>query len=305
MGGVVDSIFGGGSTESTQRSSQRSQQQSVGAQAGSQSSTPVDLTPEQFESLRGPLAQALQSQIQSGGGPQFQGDFAAQLGGGENAFLQAIQQQGLNPSAANQASGNFLQSMLQGAGQGAISDAIQSAQQSVINQFNEETLPGLRAQFARAGQQIQGDRGSSPFQMAQARASSGLADALGGVSSDITLQGINQQLQAANQAQGLDQARMENLMAGLEASALPRMVEQLGIDRGLEEFRRRQDQLLQVLGAAGQLSSPVLGQESEGKQGGFQTSTGSSSSTSRGTQSGSKSSGGLGEAIGAGLSYLL
>lgn len=79
-----------------------------------------------------------------------------------------------------------------------------------------------------------------------------------GANQTAALQGRGQQLDAAGQAAGIDRQQLENTLATLEAQALPRMIEQLGIDRGMEEFRRREDQLLQALQMAGQLASPTV-----------------------------------------------
>jgi len=72
------------------------------------------------------------------------------------------------------------------------------------------------------------------------------------------LRGRQQQLEAVSTAAGIDRQQLDGVLAALEAQALPRMIEQLGIDRGLEEFRRREDQLLQAIQMAGQLASPTV-----------------------------------------------
>lgn len=70
-----------------------------------------------------------------------------------------------------------------------------------------------------------------------------------------------QQIQAAqtgaNIEQGMGQQQLQQMMANLEAQALPRLIEQMGLDRGLQEFQRQQAQLLQSLGIAGGLAAPT------------------------------------------------
>lgn len=332
MGNVVDSIFGG--SESKQQSST--------------TTNPKDLTPQEFKNLRPGVAGAFRAGIEQGGGPEYQGQFSAGVTANEQQLLNQIQQQAMSQGgAAGQASQDFLQNLISGQGpqnpalsfgpvqlmQGGttMSDVnpflqaqIEAATRPLLEQFNEETLPGLRAQFAQAGQQIQG-QGSSPFEMAQARASSGLANAIGDVGTNLAAQDfaqrqalasqefmqaqgldaqsqmalqelqagafsdqMQQRLQGVAQATGLEQAQLDNLMASLEAQALPRLVEQYGIDQGLAEFRRRQDRLLQLMTTAGGLSSPTVGSVTT------QTSSGSSSGQSP-----------VGSAIGAGIGTFL
>lgn len=243
-----------------------------------------------------------------GGGQVAPGPFAAPITGAEQQLLGQVQQQATQPSAAAQAGQSFLQQLLSGQGQGLttvgemgagtpqgqenpfLAQAIQTAQRPVIQALTEDIAPALRAQFTTAGQQIQG-QGSSPFQLAAARAQSGTADALGDIATNLAfqdfaqrqqlgsqefqqarglqtqqeLQGRQQQLDAVSQASNLDRAQLENVLAGLEAQALPRLVEQLGIDRGLEEFRRREAQLLEAIQTAGTLASPNIAIASEGR----------------------------------------
>lgn len=205
------------------------------------------------------------------------------------------QQVGQGPAFQNQ--GIDIQGIQGGVQQGQenpfLQQAIAAAQRPLIQEFENIVAPALRAQFTQAGQQIQGT-GSSPFNEAAAQAQTGLANALGDISGRLAFQDFAQrqalqsdefqqlrglmteqeaiqkrlqseefqrdrqrQLDAVSQAQGVDRAQLENLIAGLEAQALPRLVEQFGIDRGLEEFRRRQGQLLQAIQSAGALASPT------------------------------------------------
>lgn len=221
----------------------------------------VDTTPQAFGELRRPTSDALRNILSGGGQQAFSGQMTAPVTGTEQQLLDQIMGQS-QPSGAAQQSMQTLEQAA--AGQGLSPDSnpflaatIQSAQRPLIEQFNDETLPGLRAQFAQAGQQIQGE-GSSPFQMAQARASSGLANALGDVSTELSGQNFQQerqrQLQAATAIPEVERAQLDQSMRALEAQALPRLVEQFGIDRGLEEFRRRQETLMQAIQLAGGLA---------------------------------------------------
>ncbi|MFC4353392.1 hypothetical protein ACFOW6_17755 [Fodinicurvata halophila] len=164
--------------------------------------------------------------------------------------------------------------------------AIEAAQRPVIQQFEEQTIPNLRSEFTAAGQMIQPE-GSSPFDMAVARAQSGLMNELGDISSQMSMQNyaqergrqmdaISQGLQAEQLtqqtqqqersrqmdavAQGLqmDRTQLENMIESLRASALPRIVEQQGIDAGVQEFQRRMDTLMRALEMTAGVSSPTV-----------------------------------------------
>lgn len=281
--GPVKSLFGGSSSRQTQ------------------TSTPQDMTPPEFTGLRGDVAQQLQNIFASGGGAQFQGPTAAQLTGNEQGMLDQIMQMTSQPSGATQAGQDFLQNLLSGGGvqPGAtpggidmsqanpfLQQAIEAAQRPLIEQYQEQIAPALRAQFTQAGQQLTGT-GSSPFHMAAAREQAGMANALGDISTRMSaedwaqrqglasqefqqqraleMEGQQQRIAGAAQAANIDRSQLENVLAGLEAQALPRLIEQLGIDRGMEEFRRREEQLLQAIQMAGQLASPTVATVSRGE----------------------------------------
>lgn len=222
----------------------------------------IDTTPEAFTELRDPTSNALRNILTGGGQQAFGGQTVSPITGNEQALLDRIFGQAQQPSSAQQQSLQTLEAAA--AGQGLtpqsnpfLAATIEAAQRPLIEQFNEQTLPGLRAQFTRAGQQIQ-DQGSSPFDLATARASSGLANALGDVSTQLAGQNFQaerqRQLQAATAIPEVERAQLDQTLRALEAQALPRLVEQFGIDRGLEEFRRRQQTLLQAIQLAGGLA---------------------------------------------------
>jgi hypothetical protein len=287
MGVVRDTLFGRRETPSRQEPTRAEQ-----------------VIPEAFEGLQQPVAGQISQLFQTGGGPTAPGPFAAGLGANEQQMLQMLQQQAQQPSGAMQAGQGFLQQLLGGqlpsatAMQGGtptgevnpfLAAAIDAAQRPLIENFQDVVAPALRAQFTGAGQQIQG-QGSSPFQMAAARAQGGLASAMGDIGSqmafadlaqrqqlgsqefqqarDLMTRERQQQLEAVPVASGVDRAQLENLLANLEAQALPRMIEQLGIDQGIEEFRRRQAQLMQAISMGGQLGSPTVATVGGGGVGG-------------------------------------
>lgn len=143
---------------------------------------------------------------------------------------------------------------------------IESAQRPTLRAFEEARLEDLGA-FTSAGQNIQS---SSPFFRARGIAQEGLAGALGDIATNVTLGRIDpalaRQSEAAAGAEGQAATRataegqeISNLVSRLEAEALPRLIEDLGIERGLEEFQRRIEVLLSTLGLATEVTQVVPG----------------------------------------------
>lgn len=227
-----------------------------------------DVTPREFMGLRDDVASRLGEFMQTGG-PSFEGDFTADMTGQEQQLLSQV------GSAANfqpsQQTGQAMET-LSSTAQGEflspdsnpfLQQSIEAAQRPLMQQFEDETMPRLRSEFTQAGQRVQ-PQGSSPFDRASALAQRGLTQELGDISSEMAAQNFQQergrQQQAAQAVPQLDmqmsQQDLESAIQGMEASALPRMIEQQGIDRGLEEFRRETDAMLSAIQGAGQLSTP-------------------------------------------------
>lgn len=214
----------------------------------------VDTTPEIFRDLRAPVASGIQEQFQNPatwGGP-----FAAALGSQEQQILDML---GAGPSTlpiaqqalTQAASGAFLDP----ASNPFLQASIEMAQRPIMELFGDQTQAN-RAQFTMAGQRIQ-PGASSPFEMAQARLSGDVASALGDVSTRLLSENLGRERQLQQQAAlSLPAQEMEVMMNTLQAQALPRLIEQMGIDRGLQEFQRLQQQILQALQIGGGLSVP-------------------------------------------------
>lgn len=227
----------------------------------------VDTTPQEFRDLREPVSSTLRNLIQSGGGQTFGGPFAASPTPEESQILSdafgAATQSGLTDEARQNLSRTIQGDFLSPESNPFLQETIQAAQRPVVEQFQDVTLPRLRGQFTQAGQFVQGRPGSeegmsSPFDEAVSRASRSAVNELGDISTNITSQNFQQERQrqasAAEAAPQFERAELDRLVQGLQTQALPRMVEQMGIDRGLEEFRRRMDTLLQAIGISGDLS---------------------------------------------------
>lgn len=266
---------------------------------GSSSGTParaVDLTPDEFVSMRDHIAQNFQGLLESRGGPDFEGDLAAGMTGQEQQFLDLISQTG-QPSQASESAQGLMNQTIQGDflspdSNPFLQQSIEAAQRPVIQQFEQEAMPRLRSEFTQAGQRIQ-PQGSSPFDRAAGIAQQGLTQELGDISSEMAAQNFQQergrQQQAAQIAPQLDQAQLEQTIQSMEASALPRLIEQQGIDAGLEEFQRQESAFLTALQSAGQLAVPQT-----------ETLSGQPATQSSGEQFASALAEGLGSSIGRG-----
>lgn len=254
-------------------------------------STPQDMTPEAFKALAGPVAAQLRNLFSTGGGPTFEGvptvasgnnPFAAPVGQNESDILARLMGNLDASSASTGASRDLLTRTMSGAflpgADGAnpfLGAAIEAAQRPLIEAFQREIIPNLRTSFTRAGQFIQPGQ-SSPFEEAAAIASSGLANSLADIGTKIGFQAFDaergRQQTAATQLPQIEQAEIESTINVLQQQALPRLVEQFGIDRGLEEFRRRVDVLLQALGIGAGAAAPTVANAS--KSSGFQFGVG-------------------------------
>jgi len=230
----------------------------------------VDTTPSQFTALRGPLANALQgaftgsNPLTTAGIPTQGGPNVAPLGGSEGDILNRIIQSVLGQNPLAQGSQNVLQQTLSGqfldpSSNPSLAANISAAQRPVIEQFNESIIPQLRSAFTQAGQTIQGD-GSSPFGKALVQSSRDFQRNLGDISTRLVSDNFSRERQlqqgAVGQATAFSQGELQSLVTGLQQSALPRFIEQSGIEAGTQEFNNQLNLLLQVLSLASGAASP-------------------------------------------------
>jgi hypothetical protein len=244
MSGVARSVFGG----------------------GKQSSSTRDRTPQELAALRQPFSQVGQALLGQGnmdplqGIPTYQGQFAAGMAPNESALLQQLmgQGQGAQQLINQTLSGQFLQQ-----GNPFLEQAIQAAQRPTLQGLEEmlsRTLPG---RFTQAGQFVQPE-GSSPFDRAAAIATRGAADAMGDIATNMGFASHEAERGRMQEAIQLDQQQLQSTIQNLQAQALPRMIEQLGLDRGLQEFDQRVNRLLQTLQIITGAPLVNLGTESRG-----------------------------------------
>lgn len=250
---------------------------SFGTSASQSKSKSKDMTPSAYRALRWPVMGQLSSIMATGGGPRYEGPLVAGLTADELAGIGSANMLARsNPSAG--VSRTELERTIRGGyltpeSNPFLRASIEAAQRPTLEAF-EDAIAADRAAFAGAGQSV---NASSPFAYARGLAERGLANALGDISTRIAGSAYEseraRQLQATGALEEIDRGEMQRTMDALQASALPRLIEQLGYDKGLEEFRRRQEMLFQAIGLAGQLSSPTLGSFSSASSRSYEGST--------------------------------
>ena len=165
-----------------------------------------------------------------------------------------------------------------------LSKTVQAAEGDLQYDWENRIMPNLRTSFTGAGHTVTpGSYGSSPFDRSMALASNEqtrqlqdlatevysknyaserdrMLQALGLQQSETSLRaGAQDAALGAQQGQeGINlaerQAQTEELVTTLQAVALPRLIEQYGVDVGMQEFRDQMQQLFQLLGLTGNVS---------------------------------------------------
>lgn len=266
--------------------------------AGSKSSSSTsvrDRQAEEFTALRGPLADLLSgsmgdiTSLLSGdlsfGDSGFDvNQYRAGLGGAElDAFnaLQAGAAGSPNDALRSDLIGQTLQGdFLSPENNPGLQDLIRYTNQSINDTFNAEDLE-QRSMFARAGQVLPE---SSPFATAQANLAGKRLDAIGKNVAQLTSGAYEaergRQVQAVDQARSDAEFEFNRQLEYLQATALPRLIDEVGFERGFEEFNNRVAVLAQALGLLGQVTAPALATtgETSSSGGGLSISGNSSSS---------------------------
>jgi hypothetical protein len=241
-------------------------------------STPMDLIGQQFTDLKGPFADVLKGLLGGGasnplaGIPEAPGPYSAPVTGTEQDFLSTLQGfQGPNGLAT--AGQDYLKDVISGKYADAgtnpfLKSYIEAAQRSTLRGLEETLTRSLPGRFTQAGQFVQ-PQGSSALDRAAAIATEGVAKSVSDIATNIGFGAYEQERGRQQQGVQLGQQEVQSVITNLQAQALPRLVEQYGIDQGLTEFRNRLNILMQVLNAVGGVTRPVIGNQAQ--------STGSSS----------------------------
>lgn len=251
-------IFGGSDTSSTS------------------TSTPQNMNP--FTSALQPGITNMATGLAANGLPQYNGPLNAPMGGNEGNILGQLMQQQGGPTGRNQylgdvMGGKYLPGQL--GGNPFLQDAITAAQRTTMNNLTQTLTRDLPGRFTSAGQFNQannnGQGGSSAFDMASALASRGAATAMGDIATNMSNQAFGQERQNQQQAVQLSQQEVQSSISNLQAQALPRMIQELGIERGMSLFQNNVQGILSLLQTLGGIAQPVVGNT--------QNSTSSGSST--------------------------
>lgn len=245
MTSIFNDIFGGGSTSSTSTSTPQNMNPFTGALQGAVTSLGTSL---------------------AGGLPQYQGPLSAPMSGNESSMLGTLMGQtgdatGRNQYLSDTMSGKYLPG--QPGGNPFLQDAITAAQRTTMNNLTGTLTRDLPGRFTSAGQFNQannnGQGGSSAFDMASALATRGAASAMGDIASNMSSTAYGQERQNQNAAVGLSQQEVQTSIANLQAQALPRMIQELGIERGMQLFQNNTQGILQLLQTLGGIAQPVIG----------------------------------------------
>ncbi len=227
---------------------------------GSSGSKPKvkDATPSEFKGIRGSTAGGLEGIIDSGGGSTFD-DFqtgpTVPLSSAEQGSIDQItrllgEQGGLAQTGVDllqkTAGGDFL-----GAdGNPFLNQFIEQSKLTAQKEFERFTLPRLQQGFTAAGQTT-APGGSSPFDRAAAISTTDLLDRLSGIDTNIRAANFEaergRQEAAARDIPQLTRDQIDNTIAGLQAQIMPRLIDELGIERGIAEADRQMQSLLQAL----------------------------------------------------------
>jgi hypothetical protein len=203
------------------------------------------------------MAGALSEWVETGG-PEYTGPFAAPITPAETEMLAEIRRQAfMGPTAGETAASDLRLATMGGEyltpeANPFLQGYIDVATRPLREAFEDENLQ-RKALFARAGHRLPE---SSPFARAQALGNRAYLNAIGDVTTKIAAGAYEsergRQMTAAEQAsvQERERARFtfERAQGALQDQALPRLIEQYGIDAGREEFNRRISQLAEVLG---------------------------------------------------------
>lgn len=235
------------------------------------SSTPVNMTPEAFKNLQGPFAAVLRQLLSGGksmsGIPTYKGPLSAKITPNEQELLDQMQASATSGVGADARgllrdtlAGKFLPG--QPGANPFLDAAIQQAQRATRQGLEETLTRSLPGRFTSAGQFVT-PNGSSAFDRAAAIATRGASDALGDIATRMSYQGYESERGRQQEAIPLTFQETESMVQNLQAQALPRLIQEFGIERGLELFNTRVQTLLSVLGITQGSTAPTIANKGE------------------------------------------
>lgn len=253
MSSVIKTLFGGGTATSQS------------------TSTPTNLTSQDYQNLTPDVASFLKNLLGSYGqtGPSYPyGSTTASISPTAQSLLDKLgtyTQSGGVPQNVQ----DYLSSVISGKylpgqpGANPFLDAtITAAQRPTLDNLTQvlsKTLPG---RFTANGQFIQPNTnssgGSSAFDNAAAYATGSAAKALGDIASNISGNAYTTERGNQQQAAQLSSSDVTNMINTLQAETLPTLIQQNGINNGLALFQQQTQALLQLLQTLGGVTQPTV-----------------------------------------------
>lgn len=247
MSSFLSSLFGGSESESHA------------------TSTPTEMQAPEFQALRSPFANAL-GNLMTNGPPQYGGPMTAGVTAPEQGSLDTLGQttgQGTARAGVinDTLAGKYLNS------NPFREAAIKSAQRPTLQGLEETLSRALPGRFTAAGHMTQsnenGGGGSSAFDRSAAIATRGAADAIGDIATKISFGDYEAERGRQQQAIGIDQAEVDTTIKTLQAQALPRLIQEMGITRGIDLFKTNIAAVLDTLKTIAGVTAPVIANKME------------------------------------------
>jgi hypothetical protein len=221
-----------------------------------------DKTPKEFKAQRGFVTDTLVDRINTGG-PGIDGPFAAPVTDAEQRGLNTLQNETFGAGGLGALQDDFLRNAIGGGQQNPfLQETIDAATRPIVENAQLRELQD-RALFTGAGQKIQA---SSAFTEDRTRSLRDTERAIGDISSQISFQDFERRTREAIESVTLANNRLAEQRETITALALPRLVEQFGLDGANEEMRRMFTVMENALTELGNLTAPTLGTDSDSVQ---------------------------------------
>lgn len=175
--------------------------------------------------------------------PKYEGPLTAEMAPNETAMLQRLMDmQAAGPKGPDDA---------------LLKAYIESVQRPLLEGLTETLTRDLPGRFTQAGQMVQ-PQGSSAFDRAAAIATRGVANSQKDIGTQIGYEAYKNS--GDRFAQEMDVA-----IKNLQAQALPRLIQEMGIERGIEQFNSRVNSLMQALGITAGVTQPTIANNQNSK----------------------------------------
>lgn len=207
--------------------------------------------------------------------PQYGGPITAPIGANEQSMLDKLMANANGTAPDSYAVSALKQFIDRGLnGNAAIDNPmlqsyIEAAQRPTLEGLTETLTRDLPGRFTSAGQFIQ-PQGSSAFDRAAAIATRGAANANADIATNISYNQVNDSqnrgLDAAKSLPGVNSTEVDTMIKNLQAQALPRLIQEQGIERGMALFKDRVNALMQTLGITAGVTQPTIAQEGKSSQ---------------------------------------